>query len=219
MVYRGPPSKGCGECRKRKIRCDLGIVLPICSQHLPAAGIVVVQGVGRQLTSNPEKPSCANCVSKDRVCPGYRNELDLMFCSENDNAALKVQTREKKAKARTRSSSPRDLVVSSSPVNRLSSTPEVQDVATNFFFNNYTYLGRPQGLRGYFPKMYERESPCPLFKAAAISVGTFFYLSCPSNCIMLSSMGPHLYEELNHSLDSPTIYLIYLVLSPLFLSQ
>ncbi|KAJ5404321.1 hypothetical protein N7509_004192 [Penicillium cosmopolitanum] len=49
MVYCGKPSKGCHMCRKRKIRCDQG------------------------------RPACDQCIRTKRECPGYRDQLDLIF--------------------------------------------------------------------------------------------------------------------------------------------
>ncbi|KAF1921592.1 hypothetical protein BDU57DRAFT_510489 [Ampelomyces quisqualis] len=59
MVYRGKPSTACGECRKRRNRCDKGI------------------------------PACGQCVKTGRKCPGYRNTMDLMFHDESKQIAEK----------------------------------------------------------------------------------------------------------------------------------
>ncbi|ERF73253.1 hypothetical protein EPUS_03085 [Endocarpon pusillum Z07020] len=66
MVFRGKPSKGCGECRRKKIRCD-------------------------QI-----RPACSQCLkSRDgRLCPGYREELALRFCDESNEVAHKAQVKE-----------------------------------------------------------------------------------------------------------------------------
>ncbi|KAI9373098.1 hypothetical protein BJX61DRAFT_403394 [Aspergillus egyptiacus] len=75
MVFCGKPSKGCGECRSRKIRCDQG------------------------------RPTCSQCAKGNRVCPGYRDELSLMFRDESQQVVRKAKTgssgrRTKKAAAR-----------------------------------------------------------------------------------------------------------------------
>lgn len=62
MVFCGKPSKGCGECRSRKIRCDQG------------------------------RPTCSQCVKGNRVCPGYRDELSLMFRDESQQVVRKAKT-------------------------------------------------------------------------------------------------------------------------------
>ena len=63
MVYCGKPSKGCGECRARKIRCDQA------------------------------RPICSQCTRSKRDCPGYRDELSLMFRDESKSVARKAEVR------------------------------------------------------------------------------------------------------------------------------
>ena len=62
MVYDGKPSKGCGNCRSRKIRCD----------RAPSA--------------------CWQCIRTNRKCPGYRDELSLMFRDETQSVAHKARS-------------------------------------------------------------------------------------------------------------------------------
>ncbi|KAE8149423.1 hypothetical protein BDV25DRAFT_156336 [Aspergillus avenaceus] len=81
MVFCGKPSKGCGECRSRKIRCDQA------------------------------RPTCSQCVKGHRACPGYRDELSLMFRDESQQVVRKAkagttQRRSKKAPKSTRIVSP-----------------------------------------------------------------------------------------------------------------
>lgn len=61
MVYCGKPSKGCGECRSRKIRCDQA------------------------------KPACSQCTKAHRECPGYRDQLSLMFRDESQQVVRKAK--------------------------------------------------------------------------------------------------------------------------------
>ncbi|KAF2802875.1 uncharacterized protein BDZ99DRAFT_427842 [Mytilinidion resinicola] len=61
MVYRGKPSRGCANCRKRKIRCDQTV------------------------------PKCGQCVAWKRPCPGYRSQVDLMFVDQSNQVAEKVR--------------------------------------------------------------------------------------------------------------------------------
>lgn len=60
MVYCGKPSKGCGHCRSRKIRCD------------------------------QVRPACSQCVRAKRDCPGYRDQLSLMFRDESSSVVKKA---------------------------------------------------------------------------------------------------------------------------------
>ncbi|KAF3769899.1 hypothetical protein M406DRAFT_270895 [Cryphonectria parasitica EP155] len=52
MVYCGKASLGCLSCRKRRIKCD------------------------------KKQPECTQCVRLSRTCPGYRDQLSLMFRDE-----------------------------------------------------------------------------------------------------------------------------------------
>lgn len=62
MVYCGKPSKGCGACRARKVKCD-------------------------QTT-----PSCKRCLKTNRVCPGYRDQLSLLFRDETVSVSRKAKS-------------------------------------------------------------------------------------------------------------------------------
>ncbi|KAF2825578.1 hypothetical protein CC86DRAFT_293941 [Ophiobolus disseminans] len=63
MVYRGKPSAACGECRKRRSRCD------------------------------QSTPACGQCVKAGRICPGYRNTVDLMFHDESKRIVQRNRSR------------------------------------------------------------------------------------------------------------------------------
>ncbi|KAJ4303220.1 hypothetical protein N0V90_002113 [Kalmusia sp. IMI 367209] len=61
MVYTGKPSKGCGMCKSRRIKCD------------------------------EKRPICGQCQKSGRTCPGYPDEFDLMFRDENKALARKAR--------------------------------------------------------------------------------------------------------------------------------
>ncbi|KAE8377829.1 hypothetical protein BDV26DRAFT_203420 [Aspergillus bertholletiae] len=61
MVFCGKPSKGCGACRLRKVRCD------------------------------QVRPSCSQCRKGGRECPGYRDELSLMFRDESEQVVQRAK--------------------------------------------------------------------------------------------------------------------------------
>ncbi|CAG9941923.1 unnamed protein product [Clonostachys rosea f. rosea IK726] len=60
MVYCGKPSKGCSNCRERKVRCD------------------------------QREPECGQCEKREQKCPGYRNMVDLMFRDESSHVIKKA---------------------------------------------------------------------------------------------------------------------------------
>ncbi|KAF1848216.1 uncharacterized protein K460DRAFT_364186 [Cucurbitaria berberidis CBS 394.84] len=61
MVYTGKPSRGCGMCKNRRIKCD------------------------------EKRPICGNCKKSGRDCPGYPDEFDLVFRDENKAMAKKAR--------------------------------------------------------------------------------------------------------------------------------
>ncbi|KAI8939215.1 hypothetical protein NX059_005044 [Plenodomus lindquistii] len=61
MVYTGKPSRGCGMCKSRRIKCD------------------------------EKRPTCGNCKKSGRDCPGYPDEFDLVFRDENKAMARKAR--------------------------------------------------------------------------------------------------------------------------------
>ncbi|ATY58530.1 C6 finger domain [Cordyceps militaris] len=76
MVYCGKPSKGCSNCRKRKVKCDQG------------------------------DPHCGQCQKRQLQCPGYRNLVDLMFRDESEHVIEKATTFRKRSDVRKQSPSP-----------------------------------------------------------------------------------------------------------------
>ncbi|CAO2654501.1 Nn.00g112340.m01.CDS01 [Neocucurbitaria sp. VM-36] len=61
MVYTGKPSRGCGMCKSRRIKCD------------------------------EKRPTCGNCKKSGRDCPGFPDEFDLVFRDENKAMAKKAR--------------------------------------------------------------------------------------------------------------------------------
>ena len=94
MVNDGKPSKGCGNCRSRKIRCD---------QTRPACG----------------------------ECPGYRDELSLMFRDETESVARKARSSQSSSTASTPSSSLRHRIPPRSPRSTYLGQSSASSVATN----------------------------------------------------------------------------------------
>ncbi|KAH8726274.1 hypothetical protein GQ44DRAFT_614082 [Phaeosphaeriaceae sp. PMI808] len=63
MPNVGKPSKGCQDCRSRKVKCD------------------------------QKRPSCSQCIRAGKVCHGYRDALSMMFRNENEVVAKKAEKR------------------------------------------------------------------------------------------------------------------------------
>ncbi|KAI0023158.1 hypothetical protein F4780DRAFT_99344 [Xylariomycetidae sp. FL0641] len=60
MVYCGKASQGCQSCRTRRIKCD------------------------------KKKPECSQCIRVGKKCPGYRDQLSLMFRDESTKVIQKA---------------------------------------------------------------------------------------------------------------------------------
>ncbi|KIW05523.1 uncharacterized protein PV09_03404 [Verruconis gallopava] len=61
MVYCGKPSRGCQNCKTRRIKCDEG------------------------------RPCCGQCIKSKRECPGYPDEFDLIFRNETAAVKKRAQ--------------------------------------------------------------------------------------------------------------------------------
>ncbi|KAJ5161914.1 hypothetical protein N7492_007306 [Penicillium capsulatum] len=112
MVYCGKPSKGCGHCRTRKIRCD------------------------------QVRPACSQCIRAKRECPGYRDQLSLMFRDESQSVRHRVakssssernSSKEKRSNISARAASPSKKATSiSNQISRSDLSPSgVQNVRPN----------------------------------------------------------------------------------------
>ncbi|KAI0180841.1 hypothetical protein GGR52DRAFT_521864 [Hypoxylon sp. FL1284] len=60
MVYCGKASQGCQNCRTRRIKCD------------------------------KKRPGCSQCIRVGKKCPGYRDQLSLMFRDESSKVIQKA---------------------------------------------------------------------------------------------------------------------------------
>jgi hypothetical protein len=84
MVFGGKPSKGCYSCIQRRIKvCCIG-------QYLNADASKKVTMTN---TSQCDRflPECSQCIRVNQACPGYRDELDLMFQDESRDVARRAQ--------------------------------------------------------------------------------------------------------------------------------
>ncbi|KAH7069490.1 hypothetical protein FB567DRAFT_456611 [Paraphoma chrysanthemicola] len=152
MPNVGRPSKGCQNCRARKIKCD------------------------------QKRPSCSQCKRAGRDCQGYRDPLSMMFKNESEVVAKKAEKRyEKLAKQKPPSkkdpptpttdcskwSLDQDRLMSQgsthvAPYTRYPTpesmtreiVPSIQDHAVGFFIGNY--VAQPQIIpRGQFEWIVE----------------------------------------------------------------
>ncbi|KAH7377822.1 hypothetical protein BKA66DRAFT_467289 [Pyrenochaeta sp. MPI-SDFR-AT-0127] len=131
MVYRGNPSAACGECRKRRSRCD---------QALPA---------------------CRQCTKAGRICSGYRNTTDLIFHDESTRVAQKYSGRSSSNKIllslRTNSTHMEEQATDL-PVNLCDFVryQPLEDLGVNFFMSKYVGDDSAVSQLYYFPAFYAR---------------------------------------------------------------
>ncbi|RYP92556.1 hypothetical protein DL770_001314 [Monosporascus sp. CRB-9-2] len=136
MVYCGKPSRGCQMCRTRRIKCD------------------------------ETKPTCLKCAKSRRVCPGYKDEFDLVFRNETQSTELKARKASRKASAQKmdqqvsgQSSSPSGTPSSALPDGVKSSLGQavvpalnqpVEQRASCFFVSNFVLVPKPEDPRGFY---------------------------------------------------------------------
>ncbi|KAH7384082.1 hypothetical protein DE146DRAFT_622961 [Phaeosphaeria sp. MPI-PUGE-AT-0046c] len=134
MVYRGKPSAACGECRKRRSRCDQAV------------------------------PACGQCTKARRNCSGYRNAVDLMFHDETKQVARRnkghvFQSAEMQVVSGSRSSEQALISTAAarprSVIDFIMYQP-VDDVGVSFFMS--TYVGEDPAVSQlhYLPKFYAK---------------------------------------------------------------
>ncbi|RYP55463.1 hypothetical protein DL769_010159 [Monosporascus sp. CRB-8-3] len=135
MVYCGKPSRGCQMCRTRRIKCD------------------------------ETKPTCLKCAKSRRVCPGYKDEFDLVFRNETQSTELKARKASRKASAQKmdrrdsgQSSSPSGTPPSALPDGVKSPLGQavvpalnlpVEQRANCFFISNFVLVPKPGEPRGF----------------------------------------------------------------------
>ncbi|KAG6041834.1 hypothetical protein E4U41_001305 [Claviceps citrina] len=138
MVYCGKPSRGCQMCRTRRIKCD------------------------------ETKPTCNQCAKSRRICPGYKDEFDLVFRNETQATERRARKASKKAlslkqgRETDRGASPSSTGSSDSgenhspitPTSQLSSvhnSPQIplDDQAACHFIANYVLVPRHGSLIGF----------------------------------------------------------------------
>lgn len=79
MVYCGKASQGCQNCRTRRIKvCRIGPIAPHALTTHPLSQCDKV------------RPDCSQCIRVGKKCPGYRDQLSLMFRDESTKVMQKA---------------------------------------------------------------------------------------------------------------------------------
>ncbi|KAG5927818.1 hypothetical protein E4U42_001734 [Claviceps africana] len=168
MVYCGKPSRGCQMCRTRRIKCD------------------------------ETKPTCNQCAKSRRICPGYKDEFDLVFRNETQATERRARKASKKAlthrtgRETDRSTSPSSNGSSDAGGNRSPTTPTSQlsvtgnnlqipleEQAACHFIANYVLVPRHGSLIGFM------EFVVPLLKAEKVPL----HYRCAFEACALASLN------------------------------
>jgi hypothetical protein len=127
---------------------------------------------------------CSQCVKVNRKCPGYRDQLDLMFRNESKEVVRKAKAKEAKIKQGSLRSSATSSLVSSSAAafvpdsgnffeivlredhyfptfrpSTFSIAPTIEERATGFFFSNFviSVRGPTRGHLDYLENIYNTD--------------------------------------------------------------
>ncbi|KAK9365303.1 hypothetical protein V1509DRAFT_571240 [Lipomyces kononenkoae] len=140
MVYCGRPSKACGNCRTRRIKCD-------------------------QVT-----PACSQCLRANKRCPGYRDQLDLLFREQSEEVARKACQKANDLRNDNRLR----LTLTVPPLVAYFSAPaSPEEEGIRFLLDRYikfpsVSLGMPWNISLLRPP---RRLPCNMLRCAMASVG------------------------------------------------
>ncbi|PNY25432.1 White-opaque regulator 1 [Tolypocladium capitatum] len=129
MVYCGKPSRGCQMCRTRRIKCD------------------------------ETKPTCNQCAKSRRICPGYKDEFDLVFRNETQATERRARKANKMALAQKygreaesgESSGSSTSPASSTDACLITATPQIpiEDQAACHFVSNFVLIPNQGNARGF----------------------------------------------------------------------
>ncbi|KAL5361255.1 hypothetical protein BJX96DRAFT_151629 [Aspergillus floccosus] len=193
MVYRGKPSTGCQNCRKRHIKCD------------------------------ETRPHCRACIRTGRSCPGYPHPLDVMLrqrtaferkkrsgpssrASSSPSEGQEAQGGKEALVSPTPASSAVSLTpASTSPTasprypllsEARSAVPgslyfPLEDTVTSIFFNSYLYLPKDPLIRDGFmellPESYSNTLPGSHLHLSTLAVSFFSVAAWSGNPALLRS--------------------------------
>ncbi|KAH7113735.1 hypothetical protein B0J11DRAFT_138971 [Dendryphion nanum] len=184
MVYRGKPSPACGECRKRRNRCDRSV------------------------------PECGQCRKANRNCPGYRNAIDLMFFDESDEVTRRNQQGSSPSAhiETVPSLSPKFVndiesnAALATAIQPLHLSHSLDDLAFQFFMNTYVCKNIMNTQFDYFPELFAgKEYTYQDINACIQAIGLVGYARATSNPSLIEpAIRRYLFalNEVNKNLSS-----------------
>ena len=193
MVYCGKPSKGCENCRAKRLKVSLDAPF---SYFLPrmATRLMLVQ-------CDQKRPGCGQCRNTGRECLGYRDPTDLVFRDESQQILIKYRKKAEAKKtgtvrtltARQKNNNGQSYCKVSELRQNLETPKEfkippslqhpIQDVAINFLLGDY--------IRGshfnYLPSLYGANSVKSILSPCVKAVGLA--------CLSLQTSRPELEDD------------------------
>lgn len=101
---------------------------------------------------------CGQCVKAGRICPGYRNAVDLLFHDESAKVVRKIRGQALKTTSASTSQGHEVALQSSQPIN-LANIVVYQpwdDLGVQFFMSNYVGTDPAVSQLHYFPDFYAK---------------------------------------------------------------
>lgn len=101
---------------------------------------------------------CGQCVKSGRVCPGYRNAVDLLFHDESEKVVRKIKAQRTKPSATSTSTSRQDEVAVQNPapvdLSNIVMYQPWDDLGVQFFMSNYVGPDPAVSQLYYLPTFY-----------------------------------------------------------------
>jgi transcription factor-like protein len=111
-----------------------------------------------------DTPTCSQCRRANRSCPGYRDQLSLMFRDESQAVVRKARAAAsgRRGASPVHSSKPQSCSPAIQPF-----TLAAQEQGTNFFLSTYAWIGASSLIKRGFD--YSPSSKLPLSEKALLS--------------------------------------------------
>ena len=90
MVYCGKASQGCQNCRTRRIKVSQELYGPLVHLSAVTVPILLHRNIPNNFQCDKVRPDCSQCIRVGKKCPGYRDQLSLMFRDESSKVIQKA---------------------------------------------------------------------------------------------------------------------------------
>ncbi|KAK2612003.1 hypothetical protein QQS21_001968 [Conoideocrella luteorostrata] len=155
MAFRGKLSRGCQMCLARRIKCD------------------------------ETRPKCTHCLRTGRVCPGYRDEIDLVLRDETERTRQKAKGVVDRKAGKQKKGVEANIVAALSscaqrgPADVVAIQQPLEELAFCHFVSNYMLLPEPGKFMGFM------DFVMPLLKTGKAPL----YYQCAFEACALASLN------------------------------